>query len=60
MVFIRAKRIKGKDYYYLVKSQRRGQKVNQITLGYLGTKIPSQEKIVTLEKKYQKTKNAKV
>lgn len=59
MVFIRAKQIKGKDYYYLVKSTRRGGKVNQINLEYLGPAFPSPAKIVKLKKKYKRTKNAK-
>ena len=35
-MYIRAKRIKGHTYFYLVKSERHGKKVKQIYIGYLG------------------------
>ncbi len=37
MAFVRRKRVKGKDYYFLVENRREGQKVKQITLFSLGT-----------------------
>jgi Fic family protein len=40
MVFIRKKKIKGKEYYYLVKSIRSGDKVKKIEK-YLGKEKPS-------------------
>lgn len=42
MAFIRTKQIKGKIYYYLVKSVREGNKVRQVILKYLGTTPPEQ------------------
>lgn len=36
MAYVRKKRIKGKDYFYLVKNIRDGKKVRQKTLAYLG------------------------
>ena len=38
--FIRVKYIKGRPYYYLVKSIREGGKVKQKVLKYLGTRKP--------------------
>jgi len=40
-VFIRAKTIKNKDYYYLVENKRDGEKVKQKVVKYLGTTKPS-------------------
>ncbi len=37
MAYVRRKRIKGHDYYYLVESYRRNGKVKTRTLKYLGT-----------------------
>jgi len=42
MAFIRRKQIKGKDYYYLVKSVREGLKVRQVVIKYLGTTPPEE------------------
>lgn len=53
MVFIRSKRIKGREYYYLVKSARRGGKVQQIILEYLGSKYPSREELKNFKRKYE-------
>jgi hypothetical protein len=40
-VFIRAKTIKGKNYYYLVENKRDGEKVKQTVIRYLGTTKPN-------------------
>jgi hypothetical protein len=37
MAYVRRKRLKGHDYYYLVASFRQGGKVRTRTLKYLGT-----------------------
>ena len=44
MAYVRRKRLKGHDYYYLVESYRQDGKVKTRTLKYLGTtpKVPSQ------------------
>jgi hypothetical protein len=56
MVFIRSKRIKGKEYYYLVKSTRIKGRVKQTTLKYLGSKIPPKKETEELKKKYEEQK----
>ncbi|MEM4347032.1 MAG: hypothetical protein QW802_00390 [Candidatus Altiarchaeota archaeon] len=50
-MFIRKKRIKGREYFYLVKSIRKGKKVRQITLKYFGTEIPKNFDFKHLENK---------
>jgi hypothetical protein len=44
MAYVRRKRLKGHDYFYLVESYRQDGKVKTRTLKYLGTtpKVPSQ------------------
>ena len=37
MAYVRRKRLKGHDYYYLVESYRQAGKVKTRTLKYLGT-----------------------
>jgi len=44
MVFIVKKKISGKDYYYLRKSERVGDKVKSVCLGYLGKDKDEAEK----------------
>jgi len=39
-MFIRVKKIKGKEYYYLVKNTRKDGKVCQKVVKYLGTTKP--------------------
>lgn len=55
MVYLRTKKIKGKIYYYLVKSVREGKIVRQIVLEYIGPKEPSSEEVRKLKKKYEVT-----
>ncbi len=50
MVYVRAKKIKGGTYYYLVKSVREKDRVRQVTLQYLGTEKPGPEKLKKLKK----------
>jgi len=44
VAYVRRKRLKGHDYYYLVESYRQAGKVKTRTLKYLGTtpQVPSQ------------------
>ena len=44
MAYVRCKRLKGHDYYYLVESYRQDGKVRTRTLKYLGTapQVPAQ------------------
>ena len=37
MAFIRKKKIKGKNYYYIVESYKENGEVKQRVLGYIGT-----------------------
>jgi hypothetical protein len=54
MVYVRAKKIKGQTYYYLVRSVREGDKIRQVMLEYLGNDKPGIEKTRKLAKKYKK------
>ena len=56
MVYIRVKKIKGRKYYYLVKSVRKGGKVKQLHIKYLGQKF-SDEEIKKLKEKYKHLKS---
>jgi len=53
MAYIRTKKIKGRTYYYLVKSVREGDRIRQVMLEYLGTEKPDTEK----QENSQKTQN---
>jgi hypothetical protein len=44
-MFIRAKVINGKNYYYLVQNRRYGDKVKQRVVRYLGTTKPNPQAI---------------
>ena len=37
MVFLRTKKIKGKNYYYIVEAFRKGGKIKQKVVMYVGT-----------------------
>jgi len=54
MTYVRSKNIKGKIYYYLVKSVRDGNKVHQINLAYLGTEKPTEGEVKKLKKRHEK------
>ncbi len=45
MVYIREKIVRGRIYYYLVRSVRDEGKVRQIVLKYLGKNKPSAEEL---------------
>jgi hypothetical protein len=51
MMFIRTKKKKGRIYYYLVKAIRKGNKVQQKVLMYLGTAETLFKKLQLLKKK---------
>lgn len=50
MAFVRAKRIAGKTYYYLVENKLVGGKVRQKVLKYLGKNPPTKEQIETMRR----------
>jgi len=52
MAYVREKKVKGRNYYYLVKSVREGGRVRQVNLEYLGPKKPSRRHIKELRKRY--------
>ncbi len=45
MAFLRTKKVKGKPYYYLVKSVRKDGKVRQEIVQYFGTTLPKVSEI---------------
>lgn len=53
-MFIRKKKVKDREYFYLVKSIREGKKVRQITIKYIGTEIPKNFNLKQLENKKKK------
>jgi hypothetical protein len=54
-MFIRAKTIKGKSYFYLVENKRHGEKVKQKVILYLGKERPEAQ----LFKEFLKERNRK-
>ncbi|MBN2251816.1 MAG: hypothetical protein JW724_07070 [Candidatus Altiarchaeota archaeon] len=55
MAYVRAKKIKGNTYYYLVKTVREKGRVRQVVLDYLGTEKPGGERNVKERKQSQKS-----
>ena len=53
-MFVRRKTIKGRTYFYLVKSVRDGDRITQQYLEYLGAQMPTKKQLDVLKKKYQK------
>ncbi len=51
MTFIRRKKVKGKTYYYIVKSYKDKGKVKQKVLFYIGSADSLYEKLVRLKKR---------
>jgi hypothetical protein len=51
-MFVRKKTIKGRQYYYLVRSVRCGQSVRQECLEYLGPQAPGIKQLAKLKKKH--------
>lgn len=52
-MFVRKKTVKGREYYYLVKSTRDGNCVRQECVEYLGSKLPSKRELEKLRKKHK-------
>ena len=53
-MFVRKKTVKGRDYYYLVKSIRDGDTVRQECLEYIGPKIPSTTELKEIKRRHEK------
>jgi hypothetical protein len=53
MSYVRAKRRGNRTYYYLVESKREGKRVRQRVIRYLGTEVPTKEKLETILKEVQ-------
>lgn len=51
MAFIRRKKVKGKTYYYIVKSYKDKGRVKQKVLMYIGTADSLYERLIKLKKK---------
>jgi hypothetical protein len=52
MPHVKRKRIRGNEYYYLVRNYRRGGKVKTKTLQYLGKEPPSAEELTRLREQH--------
>lgn len=52
-MFVRKKQIKGRTYYYLVKSVRDKNHVKQIFLEYFGAAPPNEKKLNKVKLKHQ-------
>ncbi len=52
-MYVRKKTIKGREYYYLVKSVRRGDTIRQVYLEYLGSEPPSKKAVEAAKKEHQ-------
>ncbi|MFH1403554.1 MAG: hypothetical protein ABIH11_04715 [Candidatus Altiarchaeota archaeon] len=53
-MFVRKKRIKGREYYYLVKSVRRDGRVSQEFVEYLGSEAPSPRQLAEVKTRHDK------
>ncbi len=51
-MFVRKKTIKGRQYYYLVRSVRDGAAVRQECLEYIGPVAPTEKQVKKLVKKH--------
>jgi hypothetical protein len=49
-MFVRKKTIKGRQYYYLVRSVRTGGTVRQQCLEYLGAALPHKKELEKIKK----------
>ena len=58
-MFVRKKTIKGREYYYLVRSVRDGDAVRQEYLEYLGPNIPQKKELQRLKRKHSKRPRGK-
>ena len=55
MAYFRKKTIKGNDYWYLVKGVRKGDKVHQKFVAYLGRDTPVERESVRRERKFKQS-----
>jgi hypothetical protein len=53
-MYVRRKTIKGRVYYYLVKSIRNGDTIRQVYLDYIGPIMPTKKELAALKKKHSK------
>ena len=53
-MYVRKKTIKGREYYYLVRSVRDGDTVRQEYIEYLGLTMPSKKEIEMIKRKAKK------
>ena len=53
-MYVRKKIIKGRTYFYLVKSVRNGSSVRQVYLEYLGAEPPSKTVLKRKIREYEK------
>ncbi len=60
MVFVRIKKNKGKEYYYLVENYRNSGKVCQKNLKYLGSVVPNSTMLRTLKEEFTEKKVQKI
>ncbi|MBD3387875.1 MAG: hypothetical protein GF416_02395 [Candidatus Altiarchaeales archaeon] len=51
-MFVRKKRVKGREYYYLVRSVREGNDVRQEVIEYLGADLPSKGELAEIKKRH--------
>jgi hypothetical protein len=51
-MYVRKKRIKGREYYYLVRSVRSGQTIRQEYVEYLGPQPPTKKHLDALKRKH--------
>ncbi len=55
-MFVRTKMVKGRGYFYLVRSVRDGDRIRQECLQYLGPKLPGKRELEAVKKKFSKVK----
>ncbi|MFH0861398.1 MAG: hypothetical protein V1875_00065 [Candidatus Altiarchaeota archaeon] len=53
-MFVRKKVINGRGYFYLVRSVRKGDRIRQECLEYLGPNLPAKRKVEELKRKHSK------
>jgi hypothetical protein len=53
-MFVRKKNIKGRAYYYLVRSVRNGETIRQECLEYLGPKLPAKKVLEAVKRKHSR------
>ena len=52
-MYVRKKRVNGRDYHYLVRSRRVDGKVRQEYLEYLGAAEPTLEELEAIKKRHE-------